>query len=74
MTLIIMPSIVKLIVGYAFSVIYAQCYIRALYAEYHHAECRYGESRYAECRGAKKLLSWYLHIKLRTSYNNYFSR
>ncbi len=44
-----MQSIVKLSVGYTFSVIYAQGYIQALYAEYHHAKCRY-----AECRGAKK--------------------
>ncbi len=49
MTLIIMQSIVKLIVGYAFSVIYAECYIQFLYVECHHAECRNAECRCAEC-------------------------
>ncbi len=33
------------------SVIYAQCHIKALYAECHYAECRYAECRYAEYHG-----------------------
>jgi hypothetical protein len=34
------------------NVIYAQCHIPALYAEWSYAEFRYAECRYAECRGA----------------------
>ena len=40
------------------TVTYAECHIKAPYAECRYAECRYAEccyteSRYAECRGAK---------------------
>ncbi len=34
------------------SVIYAECRIQALYAEWRYAECHYAECRYAECRNA----------------------
>ncbi len=34
------------------SVIYALCYIQALYAECSYAECRCAERRYSECRSA----------------------
>jgi hypothetical protein len=34
------------------TVTYAECHIKAPYAEYHYAECRYAECRHAECRGA----------------------
>ncbi len=36
------------------SVIYAECHMQALYAEWHYAECRYAECRYAEGRSASK--------------------
>jgi hypothetical protein len=35
------------------TVTYAECHIKAPYAECRYAECRYAECRYAECRGAK---------------------
>jgi hypothetical protein len=38
------------------TVTYAECHIKAPYAEYHYGECRYAERRYAECRGALGLL------------------
>ncbi len=37
------------------SVIYAECHIQALFAEFHYAECRYAECHFAECRGALSL-------------------
>ncbi len=42
------------------SVIYAECYIQALYAECHYAECCF-----AECRGANLKADF-----LKTSYDN----
>jgi hypothetical protein len=32
------------------TVTYAECHIKAPYAECHYAECPYAECRYAECR------------------------
>jgi len=34
------------------TVTYAECHIKAPYAESHYAECHYAERRYAECCGA----------------------
>jgi hypothetical protein len=34
------------------TVTYAECHIKAPYAECHYAECHYAEYRYAECHGA----------------------
>ncbi len=36
------------------SVIYAECHIKAPYAECCYAECRYAKCRYVECLGAQK--------------------
>ncbi len=33
------------------TVTYAECHIKAPYADSLYAECRYAERRYAECRG-----------------------
>jgi len=33
------------------TVTYAECHIKAPYAERLYSECRYAERRYAECRG-----------------------
>jgi hypothetical protein len=35
------------------SVIYAECHIQALHAEYHYTECRCAGCRYTECRYAE---------------------
>jgi hypothetical protein len=51
-------------------VTYADCHIKAPYAECRYAECRYAECHYAECRGANQrtgedVISNYGEIKLR---------
>ncbi len=37
------------------SVIYAECHIKAPYAECRYTECHYAECRCAECHGAKNI-------------------
>ncbi len=39
------------------SLSYAECHIKATYAEFHFAEFRYAECHYAECRGALSKMS-----------------
>ncbi len=43
------------LVLYMLSVSYAECHMRALYAECYYYECRYVECRYAVCRSAFRL-------------------
>ncbi len=33
------------------SVVYAECHIRAIFADCQYAECRYAQCRYAKCLG-----------------------
>ncbi len=49
-------------------VTYAECHIKAPYAEFRYAQCRYAECRYAECRyaecsGAESLLGSFISNK-----------
>ncbi len=54
--------------SFILTVAYAECHIKAPYAE-----CRYAECRYAECRGASYygLSGWYLRTRKLNSLQDY---
>ncbi len=67
MTLNIMAEHVML------SVIYAECHMKATYAEFYYDECRRTECRFADCHGTsgqtlKKIVSEWPSIQIRKSH------